>query len=55
MIIGKKHIKKLNLRKVDVYSLLAGFFAVITNSALYIFIKNFINTSLAKEIGFFVV
>ena len=55
MIIGKKHIKKLNLRKADVYSLLAGFFAVITDFALHIFIKNFINISLAKGISFFVV
>ena len=53
MIIGKKHIKKLNLRKTDVYFLLAGFLAVITDFALYIFIKNFINISLAKGIGFF--
>ena len=53
MIIGKKHIKKLNLKKNDAYFLLAGSLAVITDFVIYIYFKNLINISLAKGFAFF--
>ena len=53
MIIGKKLIKKLNLKKNDAYFLLAGSLAVITDFVIYIYFKNLINISLAKGFAFF--
>lgn len=53
MIIGKKHIKKLNLKETDLYFVLAGICAVFTDYLVYIYIINFINISLAKGIAFF--
>lgn len=53
MIIGKKLINKLNLKKTDLYFIIAGILAVLTDYLLYIFFKNFINISLAKGISFF--
>ena len=53
MIIGKKHIKRLNLKETDLYFVLAGICAVFTDYLVYIYIINFINISLAKGIAFF--
>ena len=53
MIIGKKLINKFNLKETDLYFIIAGISAVLTDYLVYIFFKNFINISLAKGISFF--
>ena len=53
MIIGKRLINKLNLKKSDLYFIISGILAVLTDYLSYIFFKNFINISLAKGISFF--